>query len=133
MASSFSQSRRWAVNGRFILMAVFLLAGLGSSAAAQNRSGSYLSREGELVIRDKGRSRPLEFSFTVGNSRGTCTGEVEGKARWVSRGTAEFSDDSCQLTFVFAGSRVRVSEGPNCGYHGAACGFAGTYRRARGR
>ncbi len=121
------------MNRRFILAALVLLACFGGTAAAQNRSGSYLSREGELVIKDKGMSRPLEFSFTVGNSRGTCTGEVEGKARWVSPGKAEFSDESCKLTFVFAGRVVRVSEGPDCGYHGAACGFAGTYRRARGR
>ena len=124
------------MNRRFIFTAALLIvgiAGLGSSAVAQNRSGSYLSREGELTIRDKGRSQPLKFSFSVGNSRGTCTGEVEGNARWVSRGVAEFSDDSCKLKFVFTGTRVRVSEGPDCGYHGAACGFAGIYRRARGR
>ena len=121
---------------RFIVTAAFLVFGIacfGGSAAAQNRSGSYTNREGQLVVRDKGKSQPLTFSFTVGNSRGTCTGEVEGKANWVRPGVAEFSDESCKLTFAFTANRVRVTEGPDCGYHGVACGFEGVYRRARRR
>jgi hypothetical protein len=122
---------------------VFVLT-LVSTVSAQVRSGTYYRSDengkGDITFREvnRGKSRVLNFEVLIaGATRGTCVGDMKGKAKWIDTNVAEYENSPeaaenpiCRLTFIFSKNRVLVREDDGCKfYHGAACQFEGTYEK----
>jgi hypothetical protein len=124
----------------------FIILILAFTASAQ-KSGTYQRSDqygrGEIKITEikKGKTKLLKFAIWVaGAVRGTCIGDFEGIAKWESSNTAEYNGDfnevnsegeaiGCRLTFIFSGNSIIVREHECNDFHGASCGFEGTYKR----
>ncbi|HEX8737131.1 MAG TPA: serine/threonine-protein kinase [Pyrinomonadaceae bacterium] len=112
-------------------------------------SGTYKYSKGNsfgiLKIKEIGKTNPKPFGFSIETGLPGCTGAVEGTAKWKKDNiavasikndyfdeTSEYDREYCQITFIFAGSKVSVKETEyGCmRYYGAkGCGFNGTYTR----
>ncbi len=111
-------------------------------------AGSYEYSKGDywgsLKINEIGKTypKPFKFSFEVGRA-GRCAGDISGVAKWTKSNLAVatiknemFDTDSsiynkpnCRITFIFSGSKIKVSEDGCLERHGAECDFEGNYNK----
>lgn len=135
----------------FVITVAMLAGAFFSPAtiAGQNRSGQYRrGSTGTIRIQDigRGKNHRLALWIVVGQREPSCSGAVEGKARFTSKTVAELvltdcgdktngkvttdgEAENCRIKLVFSGgSRLIVEEGDNCHRcHGFSCVFDGTY------
>lgn len=136
----------------YVLVIAFWLLACASflslETSAQNYSGEYRrGSSGTITIKDTGQGadRRLIISIAVGQAKPSCSGAVEGKAKFTGKNTAELvladcedkTDSSnatdeeaeiCTIRLVFSGNRLVVTEGDKCHRcHGFSCIFDGTY------
>ena len=140
------------------LIALLLLSVV--SVTAQNRSGTYEYSKigeykteywGQIEIREiiRKKRKVLQFKISAGaynknQIAAGCVGELEGIAQWTAPNVAEYQepykqdkdyprDEFCHLTFFFTGNRLVVRQTSCNYYHGANCGFEGTFIKKNSR
>ncbi len=126
------------------LFVTFLVCGLDVNA--QSRSSTYNRKDkwgfGRLVITSS--KSFVSFKLDVGRTgrrhSDYCTGELDGRAKWITANIAELNSDfreldadgeriGCRLTFIFTGNTITIRESDCNDYHGVMCNFEGKYFR----
>lgn len=107
-----------------------------------NLNGVYQNSSDKLTIRNID-AKGISFAITL--TSGGCNGDISGRASWTKQNNIavarikkegfeydpEFPNMKpyCGLTFVFSGGKVKVSEDSCTWFHGASCGFEGSYSK----
>ena len=97
-------------------------------------SADYLQDKKNIVsIRDGANAKECFFFIHFSKQNGGCTGELKGKAAFVSATKAVFTENTglCRVTFIFSTANVNISE-EGCGsYRGIICFFEGAYTKKK--
>jgi len=94
-------------------------------------SGDYQKNKRNIVsVRDGKHPNESQIFIHIENEEGDCTGEIKGRALWISSKTAIYQQggDPCVLALTFTSSSVKLTEQKACGSdRGINCSFEGTY------
>lgn len=97
-------------------------------------SADYAQNKKNIVsVRDGVTAKDFLFFIHFSKQNGDCTGELKGKAAFVSAGNAVYTDKSgpCKINFAFSNKTVSIRE-EGCGlYRGITCFFEGTYLKKK--
>lgn len=98
-------------------------------------SADYLQNKKNIVsVRDGRTAKECLFFIHFSKQDGECTGELKGKAEFVSNTKARFMDKNgpCVIEFTFTNSSVAIKEAGGCGsYRGITCFYEGSYARKK--
>jgi hypothetical protein len=102
-----------------------------SASTTSDWTGTYEDKFGAtLTIKGPATDGAIKFKFEVVNEK--CQSEYEGTAYLTKESVANFDDESggkCHLNFTFNENQIEVQENDCDGYLGAACSFAGIYKK----
>ena len=97
-------------------------------------SADYAQDKKNIVsVRDGATPKDCLFFIHFSKQNGGCTGELKGKAEFVSASKAVYTDKSgpCRIEFIFSNNNVSIRE-EGCGsYRGITCFFEGKYLKKK--
>lgn len=95
-------------------------------------TGTYEDNFGN-TIEIKGPAKDGAITFTILVATEGCAGDISGIAYLSTHAVANYSDNTedskCHLNFTFNEGTVEVMEYDCQNYHGARCGFSGSYKK----
>ena len=98
-------------------------------------AGDYIKDKRNFVsVRDGGRPGEIMIFIHFEKSKGTCNGELKGRARFISATKAQYFEagNPCTIELSFTSTRVTLKETEGCGtYRDIKCFFDGSYTKKR--
>jgi hypothetical protein len=100
-------------------------------------TGDYVKDKKYFVsVRDGKNGSEILFFVHFEKDNGACTGELKGRARFISKDVAQYieSGNPCTIELSFTGNKVSIKETGGCGtYRDIKCFFEGSYPKKAAR